>query len=195
MRTWSIAAQFIAAFGVLVVGSLLAAAQPVPALPTLVANLSGLEAVEMLTAIARGAPIGPGQAWFHAGQCRYDWPLLAARHRIGLGERIPRDRFAGPAEFFDRLDRNHDGVLSAADFDSSAPPMPRPANGPAGAGGPPALVLLKGLLNGEIGSPCEGPKIGDIAPTFTLRTPDGQKEVTLSSLRGKPVVLIFGSFT
>jgi hypothetical protein len=38
-------------------------------------------------------------------------------------------------------------------------------------------------------------KVGDEAPGFTLKTPDGKQEVSLESLRGKPVVLIFGSYT
>jgi thiol-disulfide isomerase/thioredoxin len=36
---------------------------------------------------------------------------------------------------------------------------------------------------------------GQAAPNFTLSTPDGQQEVQLSNLRGKPTVLIFGSCT
>jgi thiol-disulfide isomerase/thioredoxin len=36
---------------------------------------------------------------------------------------------------------------------------------------------------------------GDAAPDFSLRAVDGKSEVTLSQLRGKPVVLIFGSCT
>lgn len=36
---------------------------------------------------------------------------------------------------------------------------------------------------------------GDPAPDFTLKSQDGNSEVTLSALRGKPVVLIFGSYT
>ncbi len=36
---------------------------------------------------------------------------------------------------------------------------------------------------------------GDPAPDFTLKTQDGGSEVTLSTLRGRPVVLIFGSYT
>ena len=39
------------------------------------------------------------------------------------------------------------------------------------------------------------PEVGKDAPDFTLKTLDGAKEVTLSKLRGKPVVLIFGSYT
>jgi hypothetical protein len=36
---------------------------------------------------------------------------------------------------------------------------------------------------------------GDLAPDFTLASADGATSYTLSSLRGKPVVLVFGSCT
>jgi hypothetical protein len=36
---------------------------------------------------------------------------------------------------------------------------------------------------------------GDMAPDFSLPTQDHLSEVALSSLRGKPVVLVFGSYT
>jgi len=36
---------------------------------------------------------------------------------------------------------------------------------------------------------------GEMAPDFRLPTLDHQSEVELSSLRGKPVVLVFGSYT
>ena len=36
---------------------------------------------------------------------------------------------------------------------------------------------------------------GDLAPDFTLASPDGATSYTLSALRGKPVVLVFGSCT
>lgn len=36
---------------------------------------------------------------------------------------------------------------------------------------------------------------GDMAPDFTLPSIEGWDEVTLSSLRGKPVVLVFASHT
>jgi peroxiredoxin Q/BCP len=39
-------------------------------------------------------------------------------------------------------------------------------------------------------APAKGPKVGDRAPDFTLPT-DGTGSVTLSALRGKPVVLYF----
>ena len=54
---------------------------------------------------------------------------------------------------------------------------------------------LTGILKGDVGSFNEGPDIGDLAPDFTLRTHDGKRAVKLSSLRGRPVVLTFGSFT
>ena len=37
--------------------------------------------------------------------------------------------------------------------------------------------------------------VGDEALDFTLSPPDGGAPVTLSELRGKPVVLVFGSYT
>lgn len=37
--------------------------------------------------------------------------------------------------------------------------------------------------------------IGDPAPGFTLSTLDHQRRVSLDSLRGRPVVLVFGSYT
>ena len=36
---------------------------------------------------------------------------------------------------------------------------------------------------------------GEPAPDFDLRRADGKGRVRLSDLRGKPVVLVFGSFT
>jgi cytochrome oxidase Cu insertion factor (SCO1/SenC/PrrC family) len=38
-------------------------------------------------------------------------------------------------------------------------------------------------------------KVGDTAPDFTVQDLQGKTTVKLSSLRGKPVVLIFGSCT
>jgi hypothetical protein len=39
-------------------------------------------------------------------------------------------------------------------------------------------------------------KEGDVAPDFTLKSPDGKRTETLSNYRGKkPVALVFGSYT
>jgi hypothetical protein len=207
----------------------------------------GREYLDTLKLILRGEDMGPGKGWFHPSQGRYSWAWLAGRHGIKPSEPLPREKFRGPADLFDRLDRDRDGALKAEDFDWSdtapfmrqmgqARQLLRPADGdrdgklsrkewdamfekaaagkdhltdedlrfllapPRPAGPPPkgpdGVVLLKGLLAGEIGSPFEGPAVGGPAPDFTLPTADGLGKVTLSSFRGKaPVVLIFGSFT
>ncbi len=36
---------------------------------------------------------------------------------------------------------------------------------------------------------------GELAPDFTLERFEGGESITLSHLRGRPVVLIFGSYT
>ncbi len=76
------------------------------------------------------------------------------------------------------------------------PPRPRPAKPPSSADGPSRALLLKGLLTGELGSPFAGPDLNAPAPPFALPTPEGDREISLDAFRaGKPVVLIFGSFT
>jgi hypothetical protein len=114
---------------------------------------------------------------------------------------------------FRRLDRSGDGRLSREELDEffkhlagdkdhfTADDLRRAMipRGPAGFGpgdGPSIPVLVRGLFAGEIGSMGEGPKVGDAAPDFTLKTADGKESVRLSKLIGpKPVVLVFGNFT
>jgi cytochrome oxidase Cu insertion factor (SCO1/SenC/PrrC family) len=38
-------------------------------------------------------------------------------------------------------------------------------------------------------------KVGDAAPDFTIKDVEGKKTVSLSDLKGKPLVLVFGSCT
>ena len=91
------------------------------------------------------------------------------------------------------------GYLTPDDLRELFPvaPPPRPVGAPPPTqSGPSVTTLLKGLLDGELGSPFEGPEIGQRAPDFRLRTHDGKREVQLSQFQGKkPVVLVFGSFT
>jgi hypothetical protein len=115
---------------------------------------------------------------------------------------VTPDEFRGPPEFFKRLDRNGDGLLTPADFDWSfkpplAPPRSASAKGPSpGTGMPSRATLLKGLFEGEIGSPYEGARVGTRAPRFVLPTHDGTRKVALADHIGaKPIVLIFGSLT
>ena len=205
------------------------------------------EIVEMMLAIAGGSEMGPGEGWFHPGQSRYGWDWLTARYDADKNGRITREKFQGPAELFDRLDRDGNGVLAADDFDwSDRSPFLRqvgmtgqwfrcidansngrishdewetffrraakgkdhltredlraalnPSKPPeSGKDEPSPLVLILGLLSGELGSVREGPRINQRAPDFALHTQDGKGQVRLSEFRGKkPVVLVFGSFT
>ena len=41
----------------------------------------------------------------------------------------------------------------------------------------------------------DAPKVGDLAPDFDLPAAHGDGRARLASLRGKPVAIIFGSFT
>ncbi|HZU35567.1 MAG TPA: EF-hand domain-containing protein [Gemmataceae bacterium] len=207
------------------------------------------EVAQMAWAIARGSHMGPGEGWFRGGQSRYDFKWLMKRFDADHNGKISKQEFRGPAAWFERLDRNHDGVLTAEDFDWSDKPtdgaaqarallqlldnqgdgritrqqwsaffdkaahgksyvtaedlqeaaaaiLAPPPNAPQKNDSPSPLILVKGLLTGEIGSFHEGPKVGEFAPDFDLKTEDGKQSYRLSSYRGhKPVVLIFGSFT
>ncbi len=42
----------------------------------------------------------------------------------------------------------------------------------------------------------DAPKVGDVAPVFTIKSLDGKSETDLASFKGKkPVLLLFGSYT
>jgi hypothetical protein len=83
------------------------------------AGVRHAEAVEMLSAIWQGSRMGPGEGWFRPGEGRYGWRWLADRYDADRDGKITRAEFRGPTELFERLDRNHDGVLTADDFDWS----------------------------------------------------------------------------
>ncbi len=119
--------------------------------------------------------------------------------------KVSRDEFAG---VFDMVDRDGHGFLSQDDLRAllpTAPTRPRQAAAAASAAdgeapprrdGPSKATLVRGLFRQEIGALSPGPKLNDPAPDFTLRTVEGDREVTLSDLVGeKPVVLVFGNFT
>lgn len=100
--------------------------------------------------------------------------------------------------FFKACDSGAQGFLSLSDLQEALPmPAARPAAAPkARSSGPSKEVLVRGLFRQEIGSMQPGPALGDSIGDFTLKTNDGKREVTLSSLIGKkPVVLVFGNFT
>ncbi len=89
-------------------------------------------------------------------------------------------------------------ALSAAAQDK-----PRTEDGDAGKGNPPKDPYAgKTVRDGRDGMGLlrhrerAVPKVGQLAPDFALKTPDGKRTIKLSSFRGKrPVVLVFGSLT
>jgi hypothetical protein len=79
-----------------------------------------VEFIEMAGAVVKGSDMGPNDGWFrHGSQSRYSWDWLAKQHGITPEKSIKRKDFKGPPEIFDRLDRNHDGLLKKDDFDWS----------------------------------------------------------------------------
>jgi acetyl esterase/lipase len=55
---------------------------------------------------------------------RISWEQVRAREGVAEDGRVTRDKFKGPPPLFDRLDRNHDGVLTREDFDEAPPAQP-----------------------------------------------------------------------
>jgi hypothetical protein len=83
-------------------------------------SIKQLEFVEMAGAVLKGSDMGPNDGWFrHGSQSRYGWDWLAKKHGIAPDKSIKRKDFLGSPEIFDRLDRNHDGLLKKDDFDWS----------------------------------------------------------------------------
>jgi len=94
--------------------------------------------------------------------------------------------------FFDAASSGGNDVLVEQFRDYLIPP-PGPASVPDA---PSKEILIKGLMEGEIGSLHEGPAVGEKAPDFELKPLQGGKPVRLSEhLGSKPVVLVFGNFT
>lgn len=83
------------------------------------ADQSQTEAVRMLIAIARGSQMGPGEGWFGPGRSRYTWEWLAGAQGLEGAKEISKEQFRGDPAWFERLDRNQDGRVVAADLDWS----------------------------------------------------------------------------
>ncbi len=80
------------------------------------------EGAKMLIAILRGSQLDGRDGWFNPADSRYSWTWLAERHGVDAKSKtgsIERDKFKGPAAFFDALDRDGDGKLAAGDLDWS----------------------------------------------------------------------------
>lgn len=101
-------------------------------------------------------------------------------------------------KFFAAADRDGLGFLTPTDWEAAlAPPArrPRPSGPPPEPPSPGDMIAM--LLNGELGSLGEGPELNAAAPKFELKRHDADEKVALAEVleEGKPVVLIFGSFT
>ncbi len=112
--------------------------------------------------------------------------MFRRMNTLGDGK-LTRDQWLA---FFDRAGEGSDqlliGDLRAALLGGSGGPGDTPSR----------EVLVRGLMAGEVGSIHEGPKLGDFAPDFKLKSPDGVQTHELAKLIGpKPVVLVFGNFT
>ncbi len=79
----------------------------------------GSEARVMLEDIVAGRRLGPDDGWFRVAvsQSRYDWSAVSARYDRDADGKIQRPEFPGCADDFQRLDRNHDAVVTADDLD------------------------------------------------------------------------------
>lgn len=97
--------------------------------------------------------------------------------------------------FFRRADRDQSAFLTTEDILRALDEEVTEA-APAERHEPTPAELLSMFFSEQLGWFEEGPKLGEVAPEFTLQKHDGNGKLTLSQVREKkPVVLIFGSFT
>jgi hypothetical protein len=78
---------------------------------------------DMAVAIMKGDYMRPNVGWWKPGAKRYDWPWLRERYDANKDDKVIRDEFPNDLlqadKQFERLDRDRDGQLAAADFDYS----------------------------------------------------------------------------
>jgi Iodothyronine deiodinase/EF-hand domain pair len=79
------------------------------------------EWVDMMVSILDDDQMGPTYGWFRTAvsQTRFGWPATRARYDRDKNGKITRGEFTGSDDSFARLDRDHDSMLTAADFDFS----------------------------------------------------------------------------
>lgn len=94
---------------------------PLEELEQVFAGRAQPEWLRMYLAIARELPMGPSTGWFGPGQSRRDWKWLVDFCHADAAMGIARADFPGKPVWYDRLDRNLDGRITADDFDWSDP--------------------------------------------------------------------------
>ena len=118
---------------------------------------------------------------------RYDnaWELISSEHDKNKDGKVTKREYSRGKERFARLDTDGDGALTAVDFAGSGNRSARRNRG-----------TRRRDRRIDRARQAMAPKVGAVAPDFTLRTPDGKEKHRLSSFKGKrPVALIFGSYT
>lgn len=85
---------------------------------------------DMLVALLRGEPMRLGMGWWKPSDKRYAWDWLRKRYDADesdsiVSSELPED-LQGRQQLFERLDRDGDNHLTAADFDWANQPPPTP---------------------------------------------------------------------
>jgi hypothetical protein len=114
--------------------------------------------------------------------------LFRRMNRAGDG-RLTRDDLGA---FFTRVAQDKDH-LTVADVRSA---LLQSSGGYLPGDEPSRETLVRGFFANELGSLHEGPRLGEAAPDFTLKSVDGLASIQLSKLVGdKPLVVVLGNFT
>jgi len=94
-------------------------------------------------------------------------------------------------ELFKELDADQDGSVSEKEFENRMTALRKVIPGQSGAQRRPGAGNQRNQRQRSTGL-----KVGDVAPTFKLKSLDGKSETDLATYQGKrPVVLIFGSYS
>jgi len=112
---------------------------------------------------------------------------IKANDKNGDGKITKQEASGRLKSRFDRFDLNSDGVIDESELKKLVDRI--------GSGRRPGGRRPGGRRPGGQGSESSAAAEGKTAPDFKLKTLDGKSEVQLSSLQGKPVALIFGSYT
>ena len=91
----------------------------------------GSEALAMLEAIVSGDELSPGCGWFALSNLgtRFDWEYVRTTFDTDGDDSVAKVEWAASEADFDRVDRNGDKAITAADLDWSAPVLPRTPGG------------------------------------------------------------------
>ena len=100
-------------------------------------------------------------------------------------ERLSKEELEAAPALLLKLDQNEDGELSREELAAARPTRSTQRGRPG--------EVITPAAKGERHQ--DQLQVGDDAPDFTLPAAKGKKDVTLSSFQGRPVVLVFGSYT